>query len=110
MDEVSQSQAEYTTMALRTAPGAEVIGSTTAGADGNVSNFALPGGLSTMISGIGIFYPDGRPIQRLGILSDIEARPTIEGMRAGSDEVLETAIRQILGSGVADEEIRKMVK
>ena len=45
VDEVSQSQAEYTTMALRTAPGAIVVGSTTAGADGNVSNFALPGGL-----------------------------------------------------------------
>lgn len=37
IDEVTQSQAEYTTMAFRTAPGAIVIGSTTAGADGNVS-------------------------------------------------------------------------
>lgn len=110
VDEVSQSQAEYTTMALRTAPGAKVVGSTTAGADGNVSNFALPGGLSTMISGIGVFYPDGKPTQRIGILSDIEAKPTIEGIRAGRDEVLETAIRQILGSSVTDEEIRKMVK
>ncbi len=110
VDEVSQSQAEYTTMALRTAPGAIVVGSTTAGADGNVSNFALPGGLSTMISGIGVFYPDGKPTQRIGILSDVEAKPTIEGIRAGRNEVLETALRQILGSGVTDEEIRKMVK
>lgn len=110
VDEVSQSQAEYTTMALRTAPGAIVVGSTTAGADGNVSNFALPGGLSTMISGIGVFYPDGKPTQRIGILSDIEAKPTIEGIRAGRDEVLEAGIRQILGSSATDEEIRKMVK
>jgi C-terminal processing protease CtpA/Prc len=97
-------------MALRTAPGAIVVGSTTAGADGNVSNFALPGGLSTMISGIGVFYPDGKPTQRIGILSDIEAKPTIEGIRAGRDEVLEAGIRQILGSSATDEEIRKMVK
>jgi C-terminal processing protease CtpA/Prc len=110
VDEVSQSQAEYTTMALRTAPGAIVVGSTTAGADGNVSTFALPGGLSTMISGLGVFYPDGKPTQRIGILSDIEAKPTIEGIRAGRDEVLETGIRQILGSSATDEEIRKMVK
>jgi C-terminal processing protease CtpA/Prc len=110
VDEVSQSQAEYTTMALRTAPGAKVVGSATAGADGNVSNFALPGGLRTMISGIGVFYPDGRPTQRIGILSDIEAKPTIEGIGAGRDEVLETAIRQILGSGATGEEIRKMAK
>ena len=32
VDEVSVSQAEYTTMAFRTAPGAKVVGSTTAGA------------------------------------------------------------------------------
>jgi C-terminal processing protease CtpA/Prc len=42
VNEVSQSQAEYTTMALRTAPGAKVIGSTTAGADGDVSQIPLP--------------------------------------------------------------------
>lgn len=45
VDEVTQSSAEYTAMALRTVPGAKVVGSTTAGADGNVSEFALPGGL-----------------------------------------------------------------
>jgi hypothetical protein len=49
-----------------------------------------------MISGLGVFYPDNKPTQRIGILSDIEARPAIEGVRAGRDEVLETAIRQIL--------------
>ena len=57
VDEVSQSQAEYTAMAFRSAPQAMVVGSTTAGADGNVSQIPLPGGLSTMISGIGVFYP-----------------------------------------------------
>ncbi len=110
VDEVSQSQAEYTTMALRTAPDAKVVGSTTAGADGNVSNFSLPGGLRTMISGIGVFYPDGKPTQRVGILADIEAKPTIEGIRAGRDEVLETAVRQILGNSISNQEITKMTK
>lgn len=95
VDEISQSQAEYTTMAFRSAPGAIVIGSTTAGADGNVSTVPLPGGLSSLISGIGVFYPDNRPTQRLGIIPDIEVRPTIEGIRAGRDELIEEAIRQI---------------
>lgn len=95
VDEVSQSQAEYTAMALRVAPRAKVLGSTTAGADGNISPFALPGGLSTMISGIGVFYPDRRPTQRVGILPDIEVRPTLAGIRAGRDEVLEAAIAEI---------------
>ena len=53
VDEATQSSAEYTAMAFRSVPGAIVIGSTTAGADGNVSRIQLPGGLNTMISGIG---------------------------------------------------------
>jgi C-terminal processing protease CtpA/Prc len=96
VDEVSLSQAEYTTMALRTAPGAKVIGSTTAGADGNVSPIPLPFGLATRISGIGVFYPDKRPTQRLGILADLEVKPTIEGLRDGRDELIEAAKREIL--------------
>ena len=97
VDEVSQSQAEYTAMALRSAPGALVVGSTTAGADGNVSAITLPGGLRTMISGIGVFYPDGTPTQRVGILPDVEVRPTLAGIRAGRDEVLEEGVSRALG-------------
>lgn len=102
VDETTLSQAEYTTMAFRAAPGALVVGSTTAGADGNVSEFPLPGGLSTMISGIGVFYPDKRPTQRVGIIPDVEVKPTIEGIRAGRDEVLEEAVRQLLRRGVSE--------
>jgi len=110
VDEVSQSQAEYTTMAFRIAPGAKVVGSTTAGADGNVSQIPLPGGTNSMISGIGVFYPDKKPTQRLGILADVEAHPTIAGIRDGRDEVLEEAVRQILGKDTPTEQIRKIVK
>jgi hypothetical protein len=97
VDEVSQSQAEYTAMALRSAPNSVVVGSTTAGADGNVSHIPLPGGLSSMISGIGVFYPDGTPTQRIGIIPDLEVRPTIKGVREGRDEVLEAGISYALG-------------
>ena len=109
LDEVSQSQAEYTAMALRAAPGARVVGSTTAGADGNVSAIPLPGNLHAMISGIGVFYPDKRPTQRIGIVPDVEVRPTIAGIRAGRDEVLEAGIREILGAGVPLARIQKMI-
>jgi C-terminal processing protease CtpA/Prc len=109
LDESSQSQAEYTSMAFRAA-GATVVGSTTAGADGNVSSFALPGGLRSMISGIGIFYPDKKPTQRVGIIPDVEVRPTIAGIRAGRDEVLEEALRQILEPAAATTLIEKLRK
>ena len=97
VNEVTQSQAEYTTMAFRTAPKAKVIGSTTAGADGNVSRLVLPGGIESMISGIGVYYPDGRETQRIGIVPDIEVKPTIKGVREGRDELLERAIKIIEG-------------
>jgi C-terminal processing protease CtpA/Prc len=110
VDEISQSQAEYTTMAFRSSPRAVVIGSTTAGADGNVSPIPLPGGIRSLISGIGVFYPDKKPTQRIGIIPDREVKPTIAGIRAGRDEVLEAAIREIVGKDVPATEIEKMGK
>jgi C-terminal processing protease CtpA/Prc len=109
VDEVTQSSAEYHAMAFRAA-GGMVIGTTTAGADGNVSNIPLPGGLRTMISGIGVFYPDKRPTQRVGIVPDREVKPTIAGVRDGRDEVLEAALREILGDSVPPAEIETIAR
>lgn len=95
LNELSQSQAEYTAMAFKAGDNTTIIGSTTAGADGNVSIIMLPGGLKTMISGIGINYPNGDETQRIGIVPDIEVKLTIEGIRTGKDELLEKAIEFI---------------
>ena len=95
VNELSQSQAEYTTMAFRASPNSTVVGSTTAGADGNVSSFMMPGGLRTMISGIGVYYPNGDETQRTGIVPDVEVLPTVKGIREGRDELLEKAIAVI---------------
>jgi C-terminal processing protease CtpA/Prc len=91
-DERTQSHAEFTMMALRTAPDVTVVGSPTAGADGDVSLIALPGGITTYFSGLGIYYPDGSPTQRVGIVPDIVALPTIAGIQNDEDEVLEKAL------------------
>lgn len=107
VDEVTQSAAEYTAMALRAA-GAVVVGSMTAGADGNVAKIPLPGGLHTMISGIGVYYPDKRPTQRIGIVPDVKVEPTIAGIRAARDELLEEALRQILGPTTSPDEILRL--
>ncbi len=95
VNELSQSQAEYTTMAFRANSNATVIGSTTAGADGNVSSFMMPGGMRTMISGIGVYYPDGEETLRVGIVPVFKVLPSIKGIRAGRDELLEKAIEVI---------------
>lgn len=97
INEITQSSAEFHTMAYRVNPNATVIGSTTAGADGNVSRFYLPGGISTMISGIGVYYPDGKETQRIGIIPDIEVKPTLQGIKKGKDELIDKAIKIING-------------
>ena len=97
VNENTQSSGEYHAMAFRKAKGALVIGSTTAGADGNVSSISLPGGFNTFISGIGVLYPDGRETQRVGIVPDIEVKPTIKGIMENRDELLERAIGIING-------------
>jgi len=48
-----------------------------------------------MISGIGVYYPDGKETQRIGIVPDLEIKPTIEGIKNGRDELLEKAIEII---------------
>lgn len=95
INEFTQSQPEFTAMALRVAPNARVIGSPSTGADGNVVEIQLPGGIKTYISGIGIYYPDGTKTQRIGIIPDEYIRPTREGIKEGRDELLEKAIELI---------------
>ena len=108
VDESSMSRAEYTSLAFRSAPDATVVGSTTAGADGNISRITLPGGVQTMISGIGVFYPDRSPTQRVGIVPDVGVVPSIEGIREGRDEVLERAVRVVLGDESSEDLVRRI--
>jgi len=56
----------------------------------------LPGGITTLISGIGILYPDGTETQRKGVKIDEVVKPTIAGIKAGLDEPLERA-KTIIG-------------
>ncbi len=50
-----------------------------------------------MISGIEVYYPNGKETQRIGIVPDIEVKPTIQGIKDGRNELLEKAIKLIDG-------------
>jgi carboxyl-terminal processing protease len=100
-DETTLCHAEYTVMVLEQYPGAVKIGSQTAGAVGNVSIVTLPGGIETYFTGLGVFYPDYTPTQRVGIVPDIQVFPTIQGIRQGCDEVLDAAIACFLETRIA---------
>jgi C-terminal processing protease CtpA/Prc len=109
VDETTQSQAEYAAMALRASPNAIIVGSTTAGADGNVSAIPLPGGFKTLISGLGVFYPNGLSTQRVGVRVDVRVSPTVAGIKDGRDEVLESGIRQIVPE-VSDSALERIAR
>lgn len=92
IDERSVSQAEHSGLFFEAANGTTFIGSPTEGADGDVTSFSVPGGISVHFSGQGVWHIDGRPLQRVGLQPDVAVRPTLAGIRAGRDEVLDKAV------------------
>jgi C-terminal processing protease CtpA/Prc len=92
VNEITQSSSEFQAMVYKSLPNSTIVGSTTAGADGSLATINLPGYIVSAISGIGVYFPDGRETQRIGILPDIFIRPTIKGIINNKDEVLDKAI------------------
>jgi hypothetical protein len=99
-DENTQGSMEFCSMILQAAPDATVIGSQTAGTDGNSELFNLTIDLFAGFGFVSVFYPDGAQTQKIGIVPDIEVYPTIEGIKKGRDEVLEKAL-EVAGCGAS---------
>jgi C-terminal processing protease CtpA/Prc len=99
IDERTQSQAEHTGLFFEAANGTKFIGSPTSGANGDVTYLSVPGGIYVSFTGQGVWHADGRQLQRVGLKPDIEVRPTLAGIRAGRDEVLEKAIEYLRPGG-----------
>ena len=96
MDEMSMSQAEYTTMAVRNGPNVTVMGENSIGSDGEVTFLPLPGGLKLHFTGLGVYTPEGGQTQRIGLSPDIYIERTIAGVREGRDEYIEAAVQYII--------------
>lgn len=99
VDERTISQAEHTGLFFESANGTEFIGSPSMGANGDVTNFFIPGNIGITFTGHDVRHADGRQLQRVGLVPQVAASPTIAGIRAGRDEVLETALRYVGGTG-----------
>ncbi|TRZ42438.1 S41 family peptidase [Robertkochia solimangrovi] len=96
VNENTQSMGEWYTMMLRQfSQNTTVIGSQTAGADGDVRRLTLPGNYEFCFTGQGIFYPDGRETQRTGIIPDLYFEPTAEDLSGTTDAQLQRAIQYI---------------
>lgn len=95
IDERTISQAEHTGLFLHAANKTEFIGAPSAGANGDVSDFVIPGGITIHFSGHDVRYADGGKLQRLGLQPALMVAPTIQGIRLGKDEVLDKAIAYV---------------
>jgi C-terminal processing protease CtpA/Prc len=95
VNERAISQSEHTALWIEAAHATTFIGSPTAGANGDVTRASLPGGGWLQFTGHDVRHADGRQLQQVGIVPDVEARPTVAGIRAGRDEVLEVALKWV---------------
>ncbi|HEV7785091.1 MAG TPA: S41 family peptidase, partial [Thermoanaerobaculia bacterium] len=92
IDERTVSQSEHLGLFFEVANGTKFIGTPTAGANGDVTWFTLPGIASVRFSGHEVRHADGRQLQRIGLVPDVLVAPTLRGVREGRDEVLERGI------------------
>ena len=66
INEDAISQAEHTCLFFEAATNVTFIGSATDGANGDVTNLVLPGGIYVTFSGNDVRHADGRQLQRVG--------------------------------------------
>ncbi len=73
----------------------EIVGGPTAGTNGNVNPFALPGGYRVVWTGMKVTKHDGSRHHGVGIRPTVPVSRTIQGVAAGRDELLEKAIEVV---------------
>jgi C-terminal processing protease CtpA/Prc len=74
---------------------AEIVGETSAGANGTVSSFVLPGGYNINFTGMKVVKHDYSQHHLVGIKPTVPVERTMEGVRKGKDEYLEKALELI---------------
>ncbi|UCG85081.1 MAG: peptidase S41 [Gemmatimonadota bacterium] len=81
----------------------EIVGQPTAGANGNVNPFGLPGGFRVTWTGMKVTKHDGSQHHLVGIQPTIPMERTIQGIREGRDELLERALEVVRGAGSGEQ-------
>lgn len=74
---------------------AAIVGETTAGTNGNINPFTLPGGYTVVWTGMKVLKHDGSRHHGVGIKPTIPVLQTIAGIASGKDEQLEAAIKVV---------------
>ncbi|HEX4229958.1 MAG TPA: hypothetical protein VHZ07_14895 [Bryobacteraceae bacterium] len=95
IDERTVGDAERTGLFFESANKTSFVGSPSAGAISDETNFVIPGGIIIGLSGRDVRHGNSGQLQRLGIQPTVAVTPTIDGILHGKDEVLEKAIEYV---------------
>ena len=76
---------------------APIVGGPTAGSNGSVNVYVLPGGYRVSWTGMKTLREDGSRFHGVGVLPTVPVTRIIKGLAAGRDEVLEKALSLVRG-------------
>jgi hypothetical protein len=77
-----------------------LVGSHTAGTNGNIAELSLPGGYAVTWTGMRVLKHNGSPLMHVGVLPTVPVDRTVAGVVAGHDEVLDRGL-QVLDQEIA---------
>lgn len=92
VDGQSSSTVETTLAMIRDDHLGLLVGEPTAGASGLTSQVTIPGGYVIRFTAIRLVDAAGATLHGRGITPDVVVHPTLEGVRAGRDEILEAGL------------------
>ena len=90
IDARTQGRGEAIALAVDALASAQFVGGVSAGTSGAVTSFAVPGNVVVRFTGSAVRHAEGWEL-----VPDVAAAPTIAGVAAARDEVLERAIRLV---------------
>ncbi len=95
------SSCEDFLMPLKESRRARILGQASYGSTGQPYMVDFANGMAFRVSTRRVYFPDGSPFEGVGIAPDIEARPTLDDLRHGTDSLLAKALE------MARAEVRK---
>jgi C-terminal processing protease CtpA/Prc len=107
IDERAISSSEHSALFFHAANRTRFVGTPTDGANGDVTSMVAPGAVQMYFSGEGVRYPDGRQLQRVGVVPDVRVEPTAFDIANRNDVVLQRGLDEALRLAGADASLRK---
>ncbi|MEP6834200.1 MAG: S41 family peptidase [Gemmatimonas sp.] len=96
IDERTQGAMEQFALGIEGSANPVFVGTPSAGAAGALTSVKLPGIITLTFSENDLRHADGRQLQRVGLTPQVEATPTVKGVRSGTDDVLARAQEWLL--------------